>query len=127
MQVLRSHVMDLEFACPAFKDFHVLLGTPLPNASGFVTGHALPSQQTSLRPTDMYIYIFRSDVRRELQAFAGDAAGSKLPDRFGPWQATGVVRPDKAPPYNLPRDEIQRAITIDGFQLWRLKPKVPMV
>jgi hypothetical protein len=74
----------------------------------------------------MHIYIFRSDMKKELQAFAGDAAGSKLPDRFGPWQAIGVVRPDKDPPYNLSRDEIQKAIKIDGFQLWRLKPKIRM-
>jgi len=71
----------------------------------------------------MHIYIFRSDLKKGLQAFAGDAAGSKLPDQFGPWQALGVVRPDKNPPHNLPRDKIQEAIKVDGFQLWRLKPK----
>ena len=71
----------------------------------------------------MHIYIFRSDVNKELQAFAGDAAGSRLPDQFGPWQAIGVVRPDKDPPYSLSRDKIQKAIKVDGFQLWRLKPK----
>ena len=75
----------------------------------------------------MHIYIFRSDAKKELQAFAGDAAGSRLPDRFGPWHAIGVVRPDKDPPYNLSRDAIQRAIKVDGFQLWRLKPKAPVV
>jgi hypothetical protein len=73
----------------------------------------------------MHIYIFRSDLKKELRAFAGDAAGSKLPDRFGPWHAVGVVRPDKNPPCNLPRDEIQKAIKINGFQLWRMKPKAP--
>jgi hypothetical protein len=74
----------------------------------------------------MYIYIFRSDVTKELRAFAGDAAGSRLPNQFGPWHAVGVVRPDKAPPCNLPRDAIQKAIEINGFQLWRMKPKAPM-
>lgn len=73
----------------------------------------------------MYIYIFRSDVKKELQAFAGDAAGTRLPDQFGPWHAIGVVRPDKDPPCNLPRDEIQKAIKVNGFQLWRMKPKAP--
>jgi hypothetical protein len=71
----------------------------------------------------MHIFIFRSDVNKELQAFAGDAAGSRLPVQFGPWQAIGVVRPDKAPPYNLSRHKIEKAIKVDGFQLWRLKPK----
>jgi hypothetical protein len=74
----------------------------------------------------MYIYIFRSDVKEELQAFARDAAGSKLPDQFGPWHAVGVVRPDKDPPFNLPRAKIQKAIKINGFQLWRMKPKAPV-
>jgi hypothetical protein len=74
----------------------------------------------------MYIYIFRSNVNKELQAFAGDSAGSRLPDQFGPWHAVGVVRPEKAPPFNLPRDKIQKAIKINGFQLWRMKPKAPM-
>jgi hypothetical protein len=73
----------------------------------------------------MYIYIFRSGLKKELQAFAGDAAGSRLPDQFGPWHAVGVVRPDKNPPHNLPKDKIQKAIKINGFQLWRMKPKAP--
>jgi hypothetical protein len=71
----------------------------------------------------MRIYIFRSDAKSELRAFAGDVAGSKLPDRFRPWHVVGVVGPDKDPPHNLPRDEIERAIDTCGFQLWRMKPK----
>ncbi len=50
------------------------------------------------------------------------AAGSRLPNQFGPWQAVGVVRPDKDPPYNVSRHKTQKAIKVDGFQLWRLKP-----
>jgi hypothetical protein len=71
----------------------------------------------------MRIYIFKSDASSELRAFAEDVTGSKLPDQFRPWHAIGVVRPDKAPPHNLPRDEIEKAIDARGFQLWRLKPQ----
>jgi hypothetical protein len=72
----------------------------------------------------MRIYIFRSAAKRHLRAFAADPAGTKLPDQFRPWQVVGVVGPDKEPPHNLPRDEIERAIDTLGFQLWRMKPKV---
>ena len=71
----------------------------------------------------MRIYIFKSDKKQELCAFAGDIAGSKLPEQFRPWRATGVIGPDKDPPYKLSRDEIERAIGDNGFQLWRVKPK----
>ena len=59
-----------------------------------------------------------------LRAFAGDAAGRKLPDQFGPWRQIGAVRSENAPPYNLSRDTIETAISAHGFQLWRVKPKV---
>jgi hypothetical protein len=51
----------------------------------------------------MRIYIFKSETKRELRAFAGDLTGSKLPQNHGPWTATGVIGPDKAPPYNFSR------------------------
>ncbi|HVY57249.1 MAG TPA: hypothetical protein VHA77_05305 [Xanthobacteraceae bacterium] len=71
----------------------------------------------------MRLYIFKSEAKDELQAFAGDADGSKLPDRFRPWQAIGVVGSEKKPPHNLPREQIEAAIESQGFQLWRMKPK----
>jgi hypothetical protein len=71
----------------------------------------------------MRLYIFKSDTNSNLRAFTSDVEGSKLPDRFGPWTAVGVVRPEKDPPYNLPRDEIERAISGSGFQMWRTKAK----
>ena len=43
----------------------------------------------------MRIYIFKSEAKNELRAFAGDPAGSKLPQKHGPWTATGVIRADK--------------------------------
>ena len=71
----------------------------------------------------MRIYIFRSETKDELRAFAGDAEGSRLPDQFRPWHAVGVIGAGKAPPHNLSREAIERAIEADGFQLWRIKPK----
>ena len=41
----------------------------------------------------MRIYIFKSDAKRELRAFAGDIAGSKLPGQFRPWHLVGAVGP----------------------------------
>ena len=70
----------------------------------------------------MRIYVFKSEANEELRAFASDLAGATLPDQFRPWHAIGVIGPDKDPPHNLPREEIETAINLHGFQLWRLKP-----
>jgi hypothetical protein len=72
----------------------------------------------------MKIYIFKSGAKGELRAFAGDEAGSKLPDQFRPWHAVGTITPDRAPPHNMSREVIEKAIETEGFQLWRFKPKV---
>jgi hypothetical protein len=69
----------------------------------------------------MKLYIFRSETKNDLRAFCGDLKGSRLQDRFRPWQAIGVVRPDRPPPHALPGAEIERSIATQGFQLWRLK------
>ena len=71
----------------------------------------------------MRIYIFKSETRKALHAFAGDLMGSKLPPQHGPWTATGVIGPDRAPPHNFSRDAIVEAIDGEGFQLWRLGAK----
>jgi hypothetical protein len=69
------------------------------------------------------IYIFKSETRKDLHAFAADLAGSKLPPHHGPWTATGAIGPDNAPPYNFSRDAIEEGIEAEGFQLWRLGKK----
>ena len=69
----------------------------------------------------MHIFMFKSEAKDDLRAFAGDSSGSKLPAQHGPWKATGVIRPDRAPPHNLPRRAIEKAIRGQGFQLWRVK------
>ena len=71
----------------------------------------------------MRIYIFKSETRKDLRAFASDLMGSKLPMSHGPWSVTGVIGPDRSPPYDLPRDAIEEAIKVVGFQLWRLGKK----
>jgi hypothetical protein len=71
----------------------------------------------------MRIYIFKSETTKGLRAFAGDPAGSKLPENHGPWSVTGVVAEEKAPPHKLSRELIERAIADEGFQLWRLNKK----
>jgi hypothetical protein len=69
----------------------------------------------------MQIYIFKSETRIGLHAFAGDQNGSKLPQNHGPWTVTGVVGVNRAPPHNLSRDAIEQAINDAGFQLWRFR------
>lgn len=71
----------------------------------------------------MRIFMFKSEGAGDLRAFAGDSAGSKLPQKFGPWHAIGVIRPDKDPPHNFSRAAIEKAIDGPGFQLWRIKKK----
>jgi len=75
----------------------------------------------------MRIYIFKSETTKELRAFAGDLAGSKLPQNHGPWSVTGVIVEHKAPPHNLSRAAIEQAIADEGFQLWRLNKKTEAV
>ena len=71
----------------------------------------------------MRIFMFKSAAKNELRAFAGDSAGSKLPQKHGPWHATGVIRPEKEPPHGLSRSSVEKAIESDGFQLYRVKTK----
>jgi hypothetical protein len=71
----------------------------------------------------MRIYMFKSQAQNGLRAFAGDLAGSKLPDQYRPWSVVGVIKPDRDPPHQLPRKEIEAAIDHQGFQLWRMRAK----
>jgi hypothetical protein len=79
----------------------------------------------------MRIYIFKSEMRKELRAFAGDTMGSKLPPHHGPWTVIGVVGPDKAPPHNFSRNAIEEASMLRDFnsgvwaKRWKPKPDPP--
>jgi hypothetical protein len=69
----------------------------------------------------MRFYIFKSETMKELRAFAGDPGGGDLPQQHGPWTVIGAVGPEKAPPHNMSREVIEKAISDQGFQLWRMK------
>ncbi|MBZ6076512.1 hypothetical protein K9B37_09490 [Microvirga sp. WGZ8] len=71
----------------------------------------------------MRIFMFVSQSKDDLHAFAGDEAGSKLPAKFGPWGLTGTLQSRQAPPHNFSRRTIEQAISSEGFQLWRTKSK----
>jgi hypothetical protein len=71
----------------------------------------------------MRIYIFKSDTKPDLRAFAADEIGSMLPENHGPWTATGIIGPTSAPPHNISRQTIEQAIGTTGFQLWRFVKK----
>jgi hypothetical protein len=73
--------------------------------------------------TAMRIYVFKSERRERLRAFAGDPDVNKLPRQHGPWTVTGTISPDNDPPHNFSRDAIEKAIDAEGFQLWRLRDK----
>jgi hypothetical protein len=71
----------------------------------------------------MRIYIFKSESRPDLRAFAGDVVGSMLPENHGPWTATGIIGANSPPPHNISRLTIEEAIGTKGFQLWRFAKK----
>jgi hypothetical protein len=70
----------------------------------------------------MRIFMFKSRVKPDLRAFAGEAAGAGLPEKYGPWDPIGVVRPDASPPHGFSRRTIEAAIARDSFQLWVMQP-----
>ncbi|AWM86093.1 hypothetical protein [Microvirga sp. 17 mud 1-3] len=71
----------------------------------------------------MRIFMFASQSRDDLHAFAGDESGSKLPAKFGPWGLTGTLQARQSPPHNFSRRAIEQAISAEGFQLWRVKSR----
>jgi len=72
----------------------------------------------------MRIFMFSSQSKDGLNAFAGDAEGSKLPQRYAPWGIVGVLQARQNPPHNFSRRAIEAAISDAGFQLWRTKAGV---
>lgn len=72
----------------------------------------------------MRIYMFTSQARADLHAFAGDETGSRLPPKYAPWGLTGTLGTRAVPPHRFPRRDIESAVEKEGFQLWRTKPKV---
>lgn len=71
----------------------------------------------------MRIYVFTSKTRKNLRAFTDDVSGGKLPPQLGPWRANGAIAADEKSPYRLARNQIEKSINGEGFQLWRVKAK----
>jgi hypothetical protein len=71
----------------------------------------------------MRLFMFKSEAKAKLRAFAAEPGGQQLPTRHGPWHAVGVVREDKDPPHNMSREIIEQSIADQGFQLYRMKTK----
>jgi len=69
------------------------------------------------------IYIFKSE-KNNLQAFANDPGGAKLPKQHGPWTVVGIVAPGNDPPHKISRVTVEKAIESEGFQLWRISQGV---
>jgi hypothetical protein len=67
----------------------------------------------------MTLFMFTSNTSQELNAFAATSSGVALPEKFAPWQLTGKVLPDRAPPHGFSRAAIEKSIAATGFQLWR--------
>jgi hypothetical protein len=68
----------------------------------------------------MRLYMFLSRTNPDLRGFAGESTGGQLPEKYAPWDATGVVRPEKAPPHGFSRTTIEASINTQGYQLWRM-------
>ncbi|MCA3564588.1 MAG: hypothetical protein IOC90_04825 [Methylocystis sp.] len=71
-----------------------------------------------LKPT---LFLFRSKRQDNLNAFALDAAGSMLPEKFGPWLALETISGDRQLPHGLSKKAALAACQDQGFALWRLK------
>ena len=62
----------------------------------------------------MRLYIFKSESKPDIGAFAGDGAGTKLPKNFAPWRVVGLVSAKRAPPQGPPRAQIGAGIQSNG-------------
>lgn len=61
--------------------------------------------------------MFESESREGLFAFAGEPLGSHLPERHGPWRASGDGKEPRLS--RVDRNAIDAAVKKVGFQLWR--------
>ena len=70
---------------------------------------------------DANLFMFRSATMAALHGFADEPKGARLPEKYAPWDAIGVLRPDQTPPHGLPRAAIETGVAANGYQLWRKK------
>jgi hypothetical protein len=73
----------------------------------------------------MRIFVFKSESRPNLSAFAGDSVGARLPEKFGPWRLMNTAPRGGALPHNVFRPPVEKAIMLEGFQLFRVKANEP--
>jgi hypothetical protein len=73
----------------------------------------------------MRIFVFKSETRSNLCAFAGDMVGARLPEKFGPWRLTNTVPRGGALPHDVFRPPVEKAIMFEGFQMFRIKENEP--
>ena len=54
----------------------------------------------------MRIFMFTSQAKADLHAFAGDEGGTRLPEKYAPWGLTGALGSRESPPHRIlaPRD-----------------------
>lgn len=70
------------------------------------------------------IHSFTSANGSGLCAFAGDAEGTRLPARHGPWRHVGSVRRHQSLPHGIDRSLVESAIEEHGFQMYRTKTTI---
>ena len=61
----------------------------------------------------MRLFMFTSQAKDDLHAFAGDESGSKLPAKYGPWGLTGTLNSRETPPHQILAQD-HRAVDLDG-------------
>lgn len=71
------------------------------------------------------IYVFESESREGLFAFAGEPSGSRLPERHGPWRAQDEADGKPAALSRGDRSAVEKAVKDVGFQLWRKRVTTP--
>lgn len=64
----------------------------------------------------MELFVFESETREGLCAFAAEKAGARLPERHGPWKAVAGQAPRLS---KANQAAVERAVESEGFQLWR--------
>ena len=71
----------------------------------------------------MRVFMFVSQAKDGLHAFAGDESGSKLPAKYGPWDFVATIDSYQRFPFGFPRKAVEEEIASRGYQLWRMKPE----
>ena len=63
-------------------------------------------------------WYFRSERRPDIQAFADDSSGAKLPREDGPWRLVRTVDPGEGWTGAVDRSAIETGIVVNGYYLF---------